>query len=121
MTQDRSVSFEVPGSLILALEKLQTALGAHSVSQIAHDAILWYLGVRSAAATRDLGRLTRRQLEVLTLTVQGRTTKEAAEQLGISVKTVETYRTQFMNTLQFKNVADAVRFAIGAGILAPYP
>ncbi len=118
-------SFELPSRLIAALEKLPAAglrpihAAPQTPSQAGRDAILWYLGIRSAAMTRDLSRLTKRQLEVLTLTAQGYSTKEIAERLGINVKTVETYRTQFMNTFHFKGVADAVRFAIRAGLMPP--
>jgi two-component system, LuxR family, response regulator FixJ len=68
---------------------------------------------------RNLERLTPRETEVLDLVVQGFTSAVIAEQLGISVRTVESYRVQIMDKMQAASVAVLVRQAIRLGRLAP--
>ena len=64
-----------------------------------------------------LDQLTPRQREVLQLIAEGRTTKEIAQTLGLSVKTAETHRAQLMNRLDIHDIAGLVRFAIRAGLV----
>ena len=61
-------------------------------------------------------RLTPREREILKLIARGRTTKEIAAQLFISVSTVETHRSSLMTKTGGRNVADLVRFAMDAGL-----
>jgi DNA-binding NarL/FixJ family response regulator len=67
------------------------------------------------AATRD--PLTPRQREILRHIAEGRTTKEIARLLNISVKTVETHRTQLMDRLDIHDIASLVRYALRAGLV----
>jgi DNA-binding NarL/FixJ family response regulator len=64
-----------------------------------------------------LERLTPRQREVLQLIAEGATTKDIAKTLGISVKTVETHRTQLMERLDIHDVAGLVHYAIKTGLV----
>jgi DNA-binding NarL/FixJ family response regulator len=73
--------------------------------------------VRSGSKGASLERLTPRQREVLQLIAEGRSTKEIALFLNVSVKTVETHRTQLMDRLGIHDTAGLVRFAIKAGII----
>jgi len=67
---------------------------------------------------RDLlDSLSPRQREVLRLIAEGRTTKQIAQELGISVKTVETHRAQLMERLSIRDVAGLVRYAILVGLI----
>jgi DNA-binding NarL/FixJ family response regulator len=67
---------------------------------------------------RDLlATLSPRQREVLTLIAEGRTTKQIAQVLKISVKTVETHRAQLMERLDIHDVAGLVRYAIMVGVI----
>jgi DNA-binding NarL/FixJ family response regulator len=61
--------------------------------------------------------LTARQREILQLVAEGKSTKEIAATLNLSVKTVETHRMQIMNRLQIRDVAGLVRYAIRAGLI----
>ena len=61
--------------------------------------------------------LTPRQREVLQLIAEGLTTKEIASRLDLSMKTVETHRTELMQRLGIHGVAGLVRYAIRAGIV----
>ncbi len=62
--------------------------------------------------------LTPRQREILQLIAEGRSTKEIAAILHLSVKTVETHRTQLMARLDIHDVAGLVRYAIRIGLVA---
>jgi DNA-binding CsgD family transcriptional regulator len=64
------------------------------------------------------GRLSPREHEVLALIATGRTTKEAAQLLHISVKTAETHRANLMRKLDLHSVSDLVHYAIRNKIVA---
>ncbi|HEV8263461.1 MAG TPA: response regulator transcription factor [Gemmatimonadales bacterium] len=61
--------------------------------------------------------LSRREAEVLRLLAQGYTNQEAADQLAVSVKTIETHRKRLSDKLGFKSRAELFRFAVEAGLL----
>ena len=61
--------------------------------------------------------LSPRQREILQLIAEGRSTKEIAAQLDLSIKTVETHRTELMERLGIHGVAGLVRYAIRTGIV----
>jgi len=70
------------------------------------------------ATKRDLlATLSPRQREVLRLIAEGMTTKQIAQALEISVKTVETHRAQLMERLGIHDVAGLVRYAIIVGLI----
>jgi DNA-binding NarL/FixJ family response regulator len=62
-------------------------------------------------------KLTPRQREILQLIAEGNTTKEIAKKLEISVKTVETHRTQLMERLDIHDIAGLVRYSIRVGLV----
>jgi DNA-binding NarL/FixJ family response regulator len=64
-------------------------------------------------------RVTAREREVVQLLAEGKTNKEVAERLGISVKTVETHRAAIMRKLELASLADLVRYAIRNNIAQP--
>jgi DNA-binding NarL/FixJ family response regulator len=57
-------------------------------------------------------RLSAREREVIQLVAEGRTNKEIATELGVSVKTVDAHRTNIMRRLNAHSVAELVRYAI---------
>ncbi len=63
--------------------------------------------------------LTPRQREVLQLIAEGLSNKEIASRLDLSVKTVETHRTELMERLGIHGVAGLVRYAIRGGLVHP--
>lgn len=67
----------------------------------------------------QLGSLSRREREVLEAVAYGYTNREVADCLGVSVKSVETYRYRLADKLSFKRRADLVRFALASGVLRP--
>ena len=60
--------------------------------------------------------LTARERQVLQLVAEGKTTKEVAALLGISVKTAESHRTRIMQKLDIHETASLVRYAIREGL-----
>jgi DNA-binding NarL/FixJ family response regulator len=76
--------------------------------------------VKSAAVGQLhlIDRLTARQREVLQLIAEGRTVKQIAQTLSISVKTAETHRAQIMDRLNIHDLAGLIHYAIRAGIIA---
>jgi DNA-binding CsgD family transcriptional regulator len=67
-------------------------------------------------ASRDalLSRLTTREAQVLERIVAGRLNKQIADDLGISIKTVEAHRANIMEKLNANTVADLLKIALGA-------
>lgn len=59
-----------------------------------------------------VSRLTRRQLEILELIAEGLTSKEIAERLGMSFRTVDTHRARIMERLQVKTLAELLRLQL---------
>jgi DNA-binding NarL/FixJ family response regulator len=55
----------------------------------------------------------------LRLIAEGHTTKEIAQRLHVSVKTVDTHRTQLMQRLDMHDIAGLVRYAMRMGLLTP--
>jgi RNA polymerase sigma factor (sigma-70 family) len=72
------------------------------------------LRLARAAEFAKLATLTEREREVLEHAAQGLHAKEIAAALGISPRTVEVHKTRIMEKLGVRNVAELVRFALGA-------
>ena len=70
-------------------------------------------------ADRDMDLLSERELTVLRLIAEGLRTREIADALGISAKTVETYRARLMLKLGVDNLAGLIRMALRAGLSSP--
>lgn len=64
------------------------------------------------AESRALSRLTAREREIVQLLTEGKTNKEVAVSLGVSVKTVDAHRANIMHKLNLHSVTDLVRYAI---------
>ena len=56
--------------------------------------------------------VTAREREIIQLVAEGKSSKEAASTLGISVKTIEAHRANIMRKQHFRSVSDLVRYAI---------
>jgi two-component system response regulator NreC len=63
--------------------------------------------------------LTSRERQVLQLVGEGKSTKEVAALLGISIKTAESHRTRLMQKLDIHETASLVRYAIRRGLVQP--
>ncbi|MEZ4635981.1 MAG: response regulator transcription factor [Caldilineaceae bacterium] len=76
--------------------------------------------LESGAPSEDYATLSDREQEVLKLIALGHTANEAADQLALSPKTVETYRMRIMQKLKLGNRADLVKYALARGLLDEY-
>lgn len=72
---------------------------------------------RTGSEPNPLEQLTPRQREILQLIAEGKSTKDIADKLYISTKTVETHRVQLMERLDIHDVAGLVRYAIRKGLV----
>lgn len=89
--------------------ELSATLGPEKLAQIAGN----------GGDERDGEPLTSRQREVLQLIAEGRSTRDIAERLSISIKTVETHRAQVMERLGIRDVASLTRYAMRLGLVGP--
>jgi DNA-binding NarL/FixJ family response regulator len=74
---------------------------------------------RAGTGESELDALTPRQRQILQLIVEGLGTRQMAERLFLSVKTIETHRMQLMQRLGIFDVPGLVRFAIRSGLVPP--
>ena len=74
---------------------------------------------RASSGESELDALTPRQRQILQLVVEGLGTRQIAERLFLSVKTVESHRIQMMQRLGIFDVPGLVRFAIRNGLVPP--
>lgn len=84
---------------------------------LSERAIEAYIQQTEAATTDLLELLTTRERDVLFLAAQGCTGTEIAERLSIGVRTVESYRANFMRKLGLRTQTDLVRYALRRGII----
>jgi two-component system response regulator NreC len=81
-----------------------------------------YLGRVRSGDERDFQEvLSEREREVVRLTAEGYSAQQAADQLSLSSKTVETYRHRAMQKLGLTNRAELVQYALRAGLLVTEP
>jgi DNA-binding NarL/FixJ family response regulator len=89
----------------------QVLSGRIYVSDSMAQTVLERLGHEAAAPDSPLATLTDRELEVFDLIGRGQSTGAIAEQLGVSIKTIETYRSNIKTKLNLKDATDLIRFA----------
>jgi two-component system, NarL family, response regulator NreC len=80
------------------------------------DMIRDYISLLSKGNQSAVSVLSAREQEVLKFIAEGKSTKEIAAHLGVSVKTIETHRLNIMEKLGIKNMAELVKYAIRQGI-----
>ena len=77
--------------------------------------------MNASSLAQALRVLTPREVEVLRLVAEGRTNQEIADQLTLSIKTVQTHRANVMEKLDLRDITHLVRFAVHHGLIAPEP
>ncbi len=102
---------EKPYNEQLLLDSVQQALGSFDQRRAASGG--------QGELEERLASLTPRERDVLLPLVQGYTNREIAEQLDISVKTVDLYRARVMKRMQAERLPDLVGMAIAAGLVDP--
>ena len=93
--------------------------GRHYVSPlVTRDAISFLIASSKSQGGLSDG-LTKRQREILQLVAEGKSRKEIAGILNISVKTVEFHKASLARQLEFRSTADLIRYAIDHGLIGP--
>ena len=105
-----------PGELELAIASVSR--GERFLSPaISKQVIEVYLG-RVAKPASSLEQLTPRQREILQLVAEGKSSKQIAQLLNASIKTIESHRASLMERLDIHDVAGLVRYAIRHGLVS---
>jgi DNA-binding NarL/FixJ family response regulator len=110
------LKIDVGHHLIAAIE----ALGQHMhyfTNRTSEVIFARYLEGRSGSGQEKREGLTPREREIVQLLAEGKSNKQVAAILGISIKTVETHRAAVMRRLRFDSFADLVRYAIRSKII----
>ena len=99
-------------------QAVKTVLADHTYlsPKIATVVIKDYVPQVLTEDTSAFSVLSAREREVLQLLAEGKTTKDIASDLFLSVKTIETYRQRIMDRLDIHNLADLIKFAIREGL-----
>jgi len=101
---------EKPFNQQLLLDSVQQALQEHQKGRDLQP---------SASTDKLLNTLTRRERDVFLPLAQGYTSREIADQLGVSVKTIDLYRARVMKRLGAERLPDVTGLAIASGLLDP--
>jgi DNA-binding NarL/FixJ family response regulator len=98
----------VPEELKKAVRK--ALAGGRYVSTALAEKLAWDLDSRAETPIHDL--LSDREFQVLRMVASGKTVKDIADELALSVKTVSTYRTRILEKTRMKNNAELIRYAV---------
>jgi DNA-binding NarL/FixJ family response regulator len=101
--------------LVTAVEAVQDQR-TFFTSQVTEIVVGAYLNPDQKEVPPRRSRLTPREREVVQLLAEGKTSKEVAVALNLSVKTAETHRTNIMRKLDLHSVADLTLYALRNGI-----
>jgi DNA-binding NarL/FixJ family response regulator len=105
-----------------AFEELSTALlaisrgGMYLSPAITKTGALANLKSGPGGGTGQAEHLTKREMQVLQLIAEGKSTKDIAARLALSVKTVETHRKQIMDKLDIRSIAGLTKYCIREGL-----
>lgn len=103
-------------------EELLTAIRAVANNQvylsrkITESVVRDYINLNKGGSSQVFAVLSPREREVLQLLAEGKSTKEIAEKLNVSVKTIETHRKQIMDKLNMRSIAELTKYAIREGL-----
>ena len=105
-------AFEELSAAIQAIAKGQTYYLSPVIADVVIRKAIENLSPKTAAADK----LSSREKEILQLVAEGRSTREIATALYVSIKTVETHRKQIMDKLNIHSIAGLTKYAIREGI-----
>lgn len=98
----------IPEELVNAVRKVLA--GGRYISQELMEKLAW--DVQRDAHRRDHEALSNREFQVLRMLASGSTVKQIADEIGLSVKTVSTYRARILLKMGMRNTAELIRYAI---------
>ncbi|HLX69318.1 MAG TPA: response regulator transcription factor [Verrucomicrobiae bacterium] len=92
----------------------------HSGGTYFSGEVVWFTmrNFRSDEAEQETPELSERQIEVLICVVAGKGNKQIAEQLDISVRTVESHRARIMQRLSVHTIAELTKYALSKGLIS---
>jgi DNA-binding NarL/FixJ family response regulator len=102
-----------PEELVGALRKVTN--GGKYISSTLAEQLVAEIGSDSPRPSPE--RLSEREFQVLRMIAQGKTISQIAEDMGLSVKTVSTYRTRLLQKMKMKTNAELVRYAVQHGLV----
>jgi two-component system, NarL family, invasion response regulator UvrY len=92
---------------------------ARSATYLTEEQNEWLIGaLRGEGESSPAEKLSAREYQVLGLLASGRSAKEVGATMGISVKTVSTYRTRLLEKLNLRTTAELIRFALDNNLRA---
>src|SRR3990172_9762646 len=112
----KDCAFEELDGAIRAVTQGRTYITPRIVDIIVKD----YFSQVEKPSSSALSSLTSRQYEVLQLLAEGRTTREIASQMSLSVKTIESHRQQIINKLNIRSVAGLTKYAIREELISTH-
>lgn len=108
----KDAAFEELGTAIATVLKNKTYLSPQITDTVVKDYINENVPQNSIASTA----LSAREREVLQLIAEGKSTRDIAAKLYVSVKTIETHRKQIMDKLGLNSIAELTKYAIREGL-----
>lgn len=97
-----------PGEIVRAVRKI--AHGGRYITEATAALLLEDLGTSMDALPHE--RLSKREFEIMRLIVDGKTVRQIAEQLHLSISTVNTYRARILDKLHLRSDVELVRYAL---------
>ena len=111
----KDCAFEELDEAIRTVTQDRTYITPRIVDIIVKD----YFSQVEKPSSSAVSSLTSRQYEVLQLLAEGKTTREIAHQMSLSVKTIESHRQQIINKLNIHSIAGLTKYAIREGLISP--
>ena len=104
--------------LVNAIRYVMSSNRTYLSPKVADIVVKNYVNKFSKTRTPSPPTLTNREREMLQLLAEGKTTKEIASGLHVSIKTVETHRRNIMSKLNSHSVADLIKYALREGLIS---
>jgi two-component system, NarL family, invasion response regulator UvrY len=97
---------------------VEAVVRVHAGETLIPDYLRSALGEKEREGARDIADgLSRREFQVMKRLALGMTNREIADELGVSVKTIDTHRGNVLKKLQLRNNSDITRFAVQRGFV----
>ena len=113
------VKTQTPRELAQAIQEVVRGDAVYVSPVVSRAVVDAFFAAQSPAGHQPRERLTPRERQVLQLIAEGKTTKEIATILGVSVKTSESHRARVMHKLGIRTPAGLVRYASREGLVNP--
>lgn len=110
---------DADSELLTAIEQLRAGKTFFTSRLAASMAETFLQPVTGAGTTLPGLPLTDREIEIIQLLVEGRSSKQVAGVLGVSTRTVESHRTHIMHKMKFTKYSELVRFAVRNQLIEP--